>query len=124
MTGFPPAEPPSETWLEKQIREAMDETPIHLLPGSGEPIADLGGHDSPDWWAKRFLERERAIERDREISEQVKATLRFLWRLPDEAAVRSWVENTNQAIASLGHGSGSEVLDLDDILDRWRRAKG
>ena len=52
MTGFPPADdPPPETWLEKQIRHAMEETPIHLLPGAGEPIADLTGHDPPDWWA-------------------------------------------------------------------------
>jgi hypothetical protein len=113
-----------ETWLERRIREAMEETPIHLLPGAGEPLTDLGGHDAPDWWARKFLARERAADAERDIAAEVKATLRTLWRLPDEETVRQWVASVNARIAALPVRSDAPLLDPDDVVGRWRAATG
>lgn len=46
-----------ESWVERQIREATERGEFSDLRGSGKPLA-LGDPDDPDWWVKRFLDRE------------------------------------------------------------------
>ncbi|GMA40370.1 DUF1992 domain-containing protein [Mobilicoccus caccae] len=46
-----------ESWVERQIREATERGEFDGLPGSGKPL-DLHDVDDPDWWVKRFLDRE------------------------------------------------------------------
>jgi len=47
-----------QTWVDLQVRQAMDRGEFDDLPGKGKPIADLGGHHDPDWWIKKLVERE------------------------------------------------------------------
>jgi len=50
-----------QTWVDQQIRVAMERGDFDDLPGAGKPLADLGtGHD-PDWWLKKLVERERLV---------------------------------------------------------------
>ena len=46
------------TWVDVQIRRAMERGEFDNLPGQGKPIADLGGQHDPDWWVKRLVQRE------------------------------------------------------------------
>ncbi|WP_040158475.1 DnaJ family domain-containing protein [Mobilicoccus massiliensis] len=46
-----------ESWVERQIREATERGEFDNLPGRGKPL-DLHDLDDPEWWTKRFLERE------------------------------------------------------------------
>ncbi|MFC7359937.1 J-domain-containing protein [Nocardioides astragali] len=46
------------TWVDLQVRQAMERGEFDDLPGKGKPIADLGVEHDPDWWVKKLVERE------------------------------------------------------------------
>ena len=50
-----------QTWVDLQVRQAMERGEFENLPGAGKPIADLGAQHDPDWWVKRLVERERLV---------------------------------------------------------------
>jgi hypothetical protein len=41
------------------VQRAIERGEFDGLPGTGKPIEDLGTTHDPDWWLKRFIERER-----------------------------------------------------------------
>lgn len=47
-----------QTWVDLQVRRAMERGDFDDLPGAGKPIADLGEHHDPDWWIKKLVARE------------------------------------------------------------------
>ncbi len=53
-------EPPEarETYVERRIREAIEAGEFDDLPGAGEPIPDLDGSYEPEWWVRKWMERE------------------------------------------------------------------
>ncbi|MBS2936218.1 DUF1992 domain-containing protein [Nocardioides sp. J2M5] len=46
------------TWVDQQVRLAMERGEFDDLPGQGKPIEDLGVEHDPDWWLKKLVERE------------------------------------------------------------------
>ncbi len=48
-----------QTWVDLQLRRAMERGDFDDLPGAGKPIEGLGGRHDPDWWLKKLVERER-----------------------------------------------------------------
>ncbi|WP_278258534.1 DUF1992 domain-containing protein [Nocardioides convexus] len=48
-----------QTWVDLQVRQAMERGEFANLPGAGKPIEGLGETHDPDWWVKRLVERER-----------------------------------------------------------------
>ncbi len=48
-----------QTWVDQQIRVAMERGDFDDLPGAGKPIASLGDKHDPDWWLKQLVEREK-----------------------------------------------------------------
>src|SRR6476469_5783462 len=46
------------SWVDQQIRIAMERGDFDDLPGTGKPIEDLGVEHDPDWWVKKLVERE------------------------------------------------------------------
>ena len=46
-------------WVDLQVQRAIERGEFDNLPGTGKPIEDLGTTHDPDWWIKRFIERER-----------------------------------------------------------------
>ncbi|KRB78615.1 hypothetical protein ASE01_05020 [Nocardioides sp. Root190] len=48
-----------QTWVDLQVRQAMERGEFDNLAGAGQPIEGLGGTHDPDWWLKRLVERER-----------------------------------------------------------------
>jgi hypothetical protein len=48
-----------QTWVDLQIRQAMERGEFENLPGAGKPIEGLGAEHDPDWWLKKLVERER-----------------------------------------------------------------
>ena len=46
------------TWVDLQVRRAMERGEFDDLPGQGKPIQDLGVEHDPDWWVKKLVERE------------------------------------------------------------------
>ena len=45
------------TWVDLQIRQAMERGEFDNLPGAGKPL-DLGDQHDPDWWLKKLVQRE------------------------------------------------------------------
>ena len=56
MSWHPP--PPAESLVERRIREAVEAGEFDDVAGSGEPLADIGRGYEPNWWVKKWLERE------------------------------------------------------------------
>ncbi|HEY2992377.1 MAG TPA: DUF1992 domain-containing protein [Methylomirabilota bacterium] len=127
--------PPGKTWesfIEQQIREAMEEGAFDNLPGKGQPIPDLGIERDPLWWAKKLVEREKvslappalALRRD------VEQMLERLPRMRDEAEVRRAVEALNAQIrkvnATTAEGPPTNLapLDVEAIVRQWRQRSG
>jgi hypothetical protein len=48
-----------ERAAENRIRQAMEEGAFDHLPGLGKAIPDLDEPCDPDWWVKKWMERER-----------------------------------------------------------------
>lgn len=47
------------TWVDLQIRQAMERGDFDDLPGAGKPIKGLGAEHDPHWWLKNLIEREK-----------------------------------------------------------------
>lgn len=47
-----------QTWVDLQVRQAMERGDFDNLPGAGKPIEGLGETYDPEWWIKRLVERE------------------------------------------------------------------
>ncbi len=50
-----------QTWVDLQVRRAMERGDFDDLPGAGKPIEGLGAEHDPDWWLKGLIERERIV---------------------------------------------------------------
>ena len=53
-----PLSAPFESWIEQQIRDALEKGLFDDLPGSGKPLPDLDEPYDPLWWVKRKLRDE------------------------------------------------------------------
>ena len=48
-----------ESWVERQVREAIERGEFDNLPGAGRPLPGINGRADKDWWVKSLLEREQ-----------------------------------------------------------------
>ncbi len=122
-----------ETWVEVQIRRAMEEGEFDNLPGAGKPLRNLHKSNDPLWWA-----REKARAEGLDTSAMLPPSLRLrkekqrlhdtVAALPSEKAVREAVEDLNEQIkehwrAPSGPSVPVALMDLDEALERWRAAR-
>jgi hypothetical protein len=47
------------SWVDLQVRQAMERGDFDELPGYGKPLESLTEQHDPDWWVKQLLEREQ-----------------------------------------------------------------
>ena len=47
------------TWVDLQVKRAIERGDFDDLPGAGKPIEGLGEQHDPEWWIKQLIERER-----------------------------------------------------------------
>ncbi|NPD04161.1 DUF1992 domain-containing protein [Nocardioides sp. zg-1308] len=122
------------SWVDQQVRLAMERGEFDNLPGQGKPIEDLGVEHDPDWWVKKLVERENiallppalAIRKDdAELDGR-------LDRINVESEVRREVEEFNarvrKAIYTPPVGpSGPPVItqqrDVDAEVVAWRERR-
>ena len=128
MTGRKPPGVSWEGWTERLIREGIERGDFDDLPGRGRPLAGLDEPRDELWWVRDKLRREEldalppslALRRDRQ------QLLDNLAAFDDEAAVRTTVQELNGRIRHLnrygaaGPPSTVMVLDVDDVVARWR----
>jgi hypothetical protein len=119
------------SWVDLQIRQAVERGDFDELPGYGKPL-ELTEHHDPDWWVKKLVEREKVTvlppslqlrKEDAELDER-------LDRLTSQGEVRREVEEFNAHVrwALYRPPEGPPVVtpqrDPDDEVERWesRRA--
>ena len=120
------------TWVDLQIRQAIERGDFDDLPGAGKPIEGLGAQHDPDWWLKQLIEREKIIvlppalqlrKDDAELDGVLDA-------LNTEADVRRHVEDFNARVVAaryrLPEGPPLVTMprDVDETVTAWaeRRA--
>src|SRR4029453_66501 len=93
---------PYESWVDRQIREAIERGEFDDLPGQGKPIRGLTGRDEENWWVKAYLEREQLplpLPTALALRKEGRALPDTLADIADEASVREIVTDLNHRIA-------------------------
>ena len=129
MTQRKPPGTSWESWIEAQIRVAMEEGAFDNLPGAGKPLPNLGQEYDPLWWVKQLTQREQIslLPPSLELLRKVERELATIEKLPDEATVRRRVAALNVEIARVnatmveGPPTRLGTLDVDQVVARWRQ---
>ena len=89
-----------ESWVERQVREAMERGEFDNLPGAGKPLPGLTGRDDEDWWIKNFVERERItlLPTTLALRKELSELPENLRAVRDEAEVRRRIEDLNDRV--------------------------
>ena len=131
MTQRKPPGTSWESWIESQIRVAMEEGDFDNLPGAGKPLPNIGQEYDPLWWVKQLTQREQIslLPPSLELLRKVERELATIEKLPDEATVRRRVAALNVEIAKVnatvveGPPTRLGKLDVDQVVARWRRTR-
>jgi hypothetical protein len=114
-----------ESYADRQIREALDQGAFDALPGRGRPLADLDRPYDAGWWARRYVERERARDALYDLAAATERALGRLWTLEDEAAVRTEVSDLNRRIddanRSVPEPDRLPRIDVEWAVGTWTR---
>lgn len=117
-----------QTWVDLQVRQAMERGDFDNLPGAGKPIPDLGSSHDPDWWVKRLVERERITvlppalqlrKDDAELDAQLDT-------LGSEREARAFVEDFNARVIRARYTpvDGPPLItmprDVEATIEAWR----
>jgi hypothetical protein len=131
MTERKPPGTSWETWIDAQIRVAMEKGAFDNLPGAGKPLPNLDQAYDPLWWVKELVQREQIsmLPPSLELLRKVEKELATIEKLHDEAAVRRRLAALNIEIAKVnatvvdGPPTRLGTLDVDQIVARWRRTR-
>jgi hypothetical protein len=118
-----------QTWVERQIREAMERGEFDNLPGAGRPIPDLDKPHDELWWVKQKLRREHltylppTLALRKEAEDALAAALaarseRQLRRIL--AAINRKITEGNRKAAS-GPPLNLMPFDVDRVVGDWRQ---
>ena len=119
-----------ESWVERQIREAMERGEFDNLPGAGQPIPGLTGQDEENWWVKRLLEREKLpmpLPTSLALRKEIAGLRETLADVPTEEAVREIVSDLNERIRDThrrrvdGPPLVIGLVDVEATVAEWRR---
>ncbi len=131
MTERKPPGTSWETWIDAQIRVATEKGAFDNLPGAGKPLPNLDQEYDPLWWVKQLVQREQVsmLPPALELLRKVEKELASIETLHDEATVRRRVAALNVEIAKVnatvveGPPTRLGILDVDQIVARWLRAR-
>src|SRR6478672_8585766 len=119
------------SWVDQQIRIAMERGDFDDLAGYGKPIEDLGVEHDPDWWVKKLVERENLAllppalalrKEDGELEER-------LDRITAETDVRRELEGFNKRVVETrrqlqgGPPVVTPTRDVDAEVAAWRERR-
>ncbi len=122
-----------ETWVDLQVRRAIERGEFDDLPGLGKPLTGLDGHDDPDWWITQLIEREQitgVLPPSLQLRREDAALDDRLDRVGSEREVRREVEEFNARVrwALYRPPEGPPMItparDVEEEVQRWaeRRA--
>ena len=120
-----------ESWIERQIREAMERGEFDNLPGAGKRLANIDQPRDEMWWIRDKLRREEVsyLPPALELRRQVDHALERIARATSEGDVRRIVAEINDRIryvnSHLTSGPPSTLMpfDVEKVVDGWRSAR-
>ena len=120
-----------ESWVERQVREAIERGEFDNLPGAGRPLPGINGREDENWWVKSLLEREQlpmplptALALRREVAD-IPQTLADV---ADERTVRDIIEDLNRRIRDShrrrvdGPPIVVKPVDVEQTITDWRHS--
>src|SRR4051812_14377916 len=118
------------TWVDLQVRQAMERGDFDDLPGAGKPLKLDETHD-PNWWLRKLVERENVAVLPpslalRKEDAELDGTLD---RLNTEAEVRRHVTDFNERVVAaryrLPEGPPLVTMprDVEETVATWRERR-
>lgn len=119
------------TWVDLQVRQAIERGDFDDLPGRGKPIEGLGERHDPDWWVKRLVERERiaVLPASLQLRKDDAELDGLLDRLVREQEVREAVEEFNARVirARYTPADGPPLItmprDVEETVAAWAQRR-
>jgi hypothetical protein len=119
---------PIESWVERQIREAMDRGEFDNLPGEGKPIPGIDDPPDPLWWIKAKMRRENlsSVPASLALRKEAEDALDAAERAGTEAEAQRIIEKINVKIGAAirlppaGPPLNLMPYNVDRVLRRWR----
>ena len=121
-----------ESWVERQVREAIERGEFDNLPGAGRPLPSINGREDENWWVKSLLEREQLplpLPTSLALRREVADLPQTLADVPDEPTVRDIIEDLNRRIRDShrrrvdGPPIVVKPVDVERAVTDWRRAR-
>ena len=117
-----------QTWVDLQVRQAMERGEFDDLPGAGKPIEGLGETHDPDWWVKRLVERERitVLPPALQLRKDDAELDAHLDTLGSEREARAFVEDFNARVIRARYTpvDGPPLItmprDVEETVAQWR----
>jgi len=120
-----------ESWVERQVREAIERGEFDNLPGAGRPLPGINGREDENWWVKGLLEREQLpmpLPTSLALRREVANLPQTLADVPDEPTVRDIIEDLNGWIRDShrrrvdGPPIVVKPVDVEQAVTDWRRS--
>ena len=117
------------TWVDLQVKQAIERGEFDDLPGAGRPIEDLDKEHDPDWWLKRLVEREKitgVLPPSLQLRKDDAALDDLLDQQRTEEAARTLVEEFNERVIAARYSlpQGPPLItmprDVAETLAAWR----
>lgn len=117
-----------ETFVERQIREAMERGEFDNLPSAGKPLPDLDQPYDELWWVRKKLREEKITHLPAVLllRKEIEDAQERIDRAATEDQVRRAVEAINARIVEVnrtqwdGPASNFLPLDVEATLAAWR----
>ena len=121
-----------QSWVERQVQEAMERGEFDNLPGAGKPIADLDKPHDELWWVKDKLRRENLsyLPATLALRKEAEDALATALRARSEAQVRRILAAINRKIvdgnrkAASGPPLNLMPFDVERVVAAWRERQG